>query len=45
MVALQWCKAVVRVNLDDINKSLFYVLFYQAKQFFLCDFCVYLPGI
>ena len=24
-------KAVVRVNLDDINKSLFYVLFYQAK--------------
>ena len=24
-------KAVVRVNLDDINKSLPYVLFYQAK--------------
>ena len=24
-------KAVVRVNLDDINKSLSYVLFYQAK--------------
>ena len=28
-------KAVVRVNLDDINKSLPYVLFYQAKYFFL----------
>ena len=24
-------KGVVRVNLDDINKSLPYVLFYQAK--------------
>ena len=28
-------KAVVQVNLDDINKLLPYVLFYQAKYFFL----------
>ena len=28
-------KAVVRVNLDDINKLLPYVLFYQAKYFFM----------
>ena len=28
-------KALVRVNLDDINKSLPYVLFYQTKYFFM----------
>ena len=44
-------KDVVRVNLDNINKSLLYVLFYQVKQFFylficffFCNFCVYLQG-
>ena len=37
-------KAVVQVNLDDINKSLPYVLLYQTKKFFICDFCVYLQG-
>ena len=42
-------KAVVRVNLDDINKSLLYVLFVGLNNlfiylFFVCDFCVYLLG-
>ena len=36
-------KAVVQVNLDDINKWLPYVLFHQI--IFLCDFCLYLHGV
>ena len=45
-------KAVVQVNLNDINKLMPYVLFYQAKLFLflfiylsflcVCDFCVYI---